>query len=109
MKIIVRTGPGAVGLNYMWLPTFVGMNTALVREIEAHVAPFLVGKELTDEVLDFAGEAALDYLVKKFPSVSGIFEYLEGLKYVESHGESEGQEAAGAQQQESAPVHARVG
>lgn len=108
MKIVVRTGPGAVGLNYMWLPTFVGMNTALVREIEEHVAPHLVGKELTDEVLDAAGEAAVDYLVKKFPSVSGIFEYLEGLKYVESHAESEGQETAGAQKEEQQDVSARV-
>jgi hypothetical protein len=108
MKVIVRTAPGAVGLNYMWLPTFVGMNTALVREIEEHVAPFLVGKELTDEVLDVAGDAAIDFLAKKFPSVSGIFEYLEGLKYVESHAESERQGSAGAQQEEEPAAPARV-
>lgn len=93
MKIIHRTGPATVGFNYMWLPTFVGMNTSLIREIEEHVAPFLLGKELTDEVLDAAGEAAVEFLVKKFPSVTGIFEYIEGLKYVESHAETESQEA----------------
>ena len=106
MKIIHRTAPGVVGLNYMWLPTFVGMNTALVREIEEHVAPLLVGKELTDEVLDVASDAALEFLGKKFPSVSGIYEYLEGLKYVESHAES--QEAAGAQKEEQPAAPARV-
>lgn len=106
MKLIVRTGPGAVSLNYMWLPTFVGMNTALVREIEEHITPLLIGKELTDEVLDNAGAAALEFLVKKFPSVVGIYEYLEGLKYVESHAES--QETAGAQSQEESAALARI-
>lgn len=94
MKLLHRTGPGAVGLNYMWLPTWIGMNAALIKEIEAHIEPLLVGQELTDETFDKAGEAVIDYLAKKFPHISGIFEYLEGLKFVETHGETQEEKAA---------------
>lgn len=86
MKIFQRTGPGTISLNYMWLPTFIGMNAALIKELEEHVSPLLLGQELTDEALDRAGEAVIDYLVRKFPQIRGVFEYLDGLKYVETDG-----------------------
>lgn len=89
MKFFERTGPGTISLNYMWLPTFVGMNVALVKEIEAYVAPYLVGQELTDETFDRAGEAVLEFLSMKFPHIKGISEYLDGLKYVETDGTSQ--------------------
>lgn len=94
MKLLLRTGPGTVGINYMWLPTFVGMNAALIKEIEAHIEPLLMGQELTDETFDKAGEAVLAFLVKKFPDITGIDYYLEGLKYVETHGQPQEKEAA---------------
>ncbi len=86
MKLFHRTGPGTVGLNYMWLPTWVGFNAALIKELEEHAAPLLMGRELTDETLEQAGDAVIEYLSKKFPHISGIFEYLDGLKYVETDG-----------------------
>lgn len=89
MKILQRRGPGEVGLNYMWLPTWIGMNVALIKEIEEHLAPFLVGQPLTEEVLDRAGDVVIQYLTAKFPSIGGIFEYLDGLKYVEIDGKAQ--------------------
>lgn len=88
MKLFVRTGPGTLSLNYMWLPTFVGMNGQLIKEIEEYVAPFLLGKELTDETLEQAGDAVISFLSSKFPHIKGIYEYLDGLKYVETDGEA---------------------
>lgn len=84
MKIVQRTGPGGIGLNYMWLPTWIGMNGQLIKEIEQHISPFFVGQPLTDEVLDSAGDAVVVYLSEKFPNLKGILEYLDGLKYVET-------------------------
>lgn len=68
----------------MWLPTWIGMHGQLIKEIEQHISPIFVGQLLTDEVLDRAGEVVLQYLSEKFPNIKGIFEYLDGLKYVET-------------------------
>jgi hypothetical protein len=90
MRFIERTGPGQLGLNYMWLPTFVGMNTALIQEIEASISPLFVGKALTEELLEEAHEQVIQALVAKFPSHAGLFDYLDGVKYVREDGGATG-------------------
>lgn len=70
----------------MWLPTFIGMNQQLVKEIEDAIAPAIVGKELNEETLDDASHAVLDFLVKKFPTLPGLYNYLDGLKFVTNNG-----------------------
>lgn len=85
MKLIVRSGPGRVELNYMWLPTFIGMNHALIQEIEAKFSEMLVGKELTGDTLDAAGEEIKTWLSEKFP-IQGLWDYLDGLKFVDEEG-----------------------
>jgi hypothetical protein len=62
------------------------MNTALVRKLEAKVGPELVGKDLTDEVLDEAHEKVLEFLREEFPAIPGLFDYIDGLKFVEDAG-----------------------
>jgi hypothetical protein len=74
----------------MWLPTFVGMNTALIKEIDEAISPALVGQSLTEDLLDRAHAIVLDFLTEKFPQCTGLFDYLEGVKYVESNGGKEG-------------------
>lgn len=91
MKLVDRTGPNTVGLNYMWLPTWIGMNVMLIKEIEAAVSPVIVGRELTDHVLDEASAAVVRVLQDKYPSLSGLNDFLDGLKFVreapqEGHG-----------------------
>lgn len=88
MRFVERTGPGQLGLSYMWLPTFVGMNAALIKEIDDALTPMLVGQTLTEERLDCAHDKVLEILVTKFHMWSGLFEYLDGIKYVEPHAES---------------------
>ncbi len=89
MRLLHRTGPGALGLNYMWLPTFVGMNTALIKRIEEHVSPLLVGQAITDELLEQADHLIIKFLENEFPNIRGIFDYLDGLKYVEADAETQ--------------------
>lgn len=89
MLLVERTGPGAVGLNYMWLPTWIGLNAELIRDIEKAVSARVVGRELTEATLKTAHQAVLDYLVGRFPEQEGLFDYLDGIKYIQIHGQAE--------------------
>jgi hypothetical protein len=85
VKLIVRAGKGRVELNYMWLPTFIGMNGVLIKEIEEKFSSQLVGKVLTSELLDGVSEQVKEYLAEKFPII-GLWDYLDGLKFVDEEG-----------------------
>lgn len=69
----------------MWLPTWIGMNAALVAEIEGTISPAIVGRPIDEETLQLAHEAVLDALVARFPEQAGLFDYLDGIKYVSTH------------------------
>jgi len=84
MRLIVQTGPGTVELNYMWLPTWIGMNTSVKQEIEEAISPLLVGKDMSEETLEIAHEAVLDFLDKKYKGLEGLRDYLDAVKFVGS-------------------------
>lgn len=94
MRLIQRTAPGEIGINYMWLPTWIGMNAALLGEIEAHLAKEIVGRSLDADTLDIAHRAVLSFLVERFPDTAGLFDYLDGIKYVEEHDQQSTQRGA---------------
>lgn len=82
MRLIVMSEPGVTELSWMWLPTFVGMNSALKKEIEEKVSEMLVGKLATDDVLDAAHEKVIELVCEKFP-LPGLRDYLDAIKFVE--------------------------
>lgn len=82
MRLITVDG-NAVEVNYMFLPTFLGLNTALMQEMEAKIAPMLVGKEATDDVLDDANDAILDFIEARFPDITGLRDYLDAMKFIQ--------------------------
>jgi len=86
MRLVDRTGPGTLGLNFMWLPTWVGMNTQLIKEIESAISVEIVGKPLDEGTLDAAHYAVLEFLGNKFPHIKGMFDYLDGVKFVTTDG-----------------------
>lgn len=86
MRFVERTGPGKLELNYMWLPTWIGMNEALIRELEEELGKTVIGKVLTDELLEVAHQQLLSILRAKFPQQAGLLEYLDGIKFVEHDG-----------------------
>lgn len=65
----------------MWLPTFVGMNAQLKKEIEERLAPKLKGRPL-EEAMDDAHEMVIKFLEERFPALKGLRDYLDALKYV---------------------------
>lgn len=83
MRAIVDLGDGSVELNYLWLPTVIGMNAGLKREMERDLQGKLTGIRLDDEGLDKAHAIVVDYLVQKFPWVRGLADYLNAVKHVE--------------------------
>lgn len=81
MKLVVPVGPGEVELNYMWLPTFIGMDTNVKKLIEEKVGPELVGKELTEDTLQFAHDLIVDTLCDRY-KIEGLRDYLDSIKFV---------------------------
>lgn len=90
MRFVERTGPGKLELSYIWLPTWVGMNEALIRELEGELSKTIVGQALTDDLLDVAHQQLLTILAEKFPLQRGLFEYLDGIKFVGNDGNQTG-------------------
>jgi len=82
MRLVVATEPGVVELNFMWLPTWLGLNPNVKKELEAELRPMLVGQALTDELLQQAHDHTLAYLVKRHPEMEGLRDYLDALKFV---------------------------
>jgi hypothetical protein len=83
MRSVVLTDPGTLELNWMWLPTWVGMNTRLKQKIEKEIAPLVEGKALADSDLDRINDAVVAMIVKECP-LPGVSDYLDGLKFVKA-------------------------
>lgn len=83
MKLIVATDPGVVELNYMWLPTWIGMNPTLKKELETELEPMLVGQPLTEELIERAHQHAVAFLVGRHPEFEGLRDYLDAIKFVD--------------------------
>jgi hypothetical protein len=83
VRLVHTTGPGVVAFNFMWAPTFLGMGGQLKLELEKKLAPELVGKPMTDETLDWAHERVVDFIVEKFPTIKGLRDYLDAIKFVQ--------------------------
>ena len=86
MRIVHRTEPGVVELNWMWLPSWIGMNQQLTREINEELGKHVIGRHLTDEVLDDISDLIVGYLERRFPHLEGLRDYLDGLKFVTVEG-----------------------
>lgn len=82
MRLVVATEEGVVELNYMWLPTWLGLNAALQKTLESKVQEHAVGKPLTEETLDYLHVFVIGVIQSLFPTLDGLSDYLDGLKFV---------------------------
>jgi hypothetical protein len=83
MRCIQLIDGNVVELNYMWLPTWIGQNAKLKKEIEEALKSKIVGKDLSEDTLNEVHEMVLQYLVDRFPAIRGLYDYLDGLKFIE--------------------------
>ena len=89
MRLIQRTGPQTLELNFMWLPTWIGLNGQLLEELERKLKDQIIGRPLTDTSLDEVEAMVRQWLSDKFPEVPGLWDYLDGLKFVRYEDPSE--------------------
>ena len=82
MRAVVSTAKGQASLAYSWLPTWVGMNTALIKSLDAEMSKKFVGRELTEATLDEMHDHVIECLCDRFPNIEGFRELLDSLKYV---------------------------
>lgn len=91
MRIVVQVPdePGVLELNFMWLPTWIGMNVRLQAQLKEKLGKAFVGKEINDEGLDEMSKIVIDTLVELYPAIKGLRKYLEAIKYIEDGNEQE--------------------
>lgn len=89
MRAVVVTGEGVVELAWMWLPTWIGMNGTIKKELEKALKGKIEGMPITPGTLDEMSDLVIDALVGMNPAVDGLREYLDGLKYVRIDGANE--------------------
>lgn len=81
MHLTVLTDTGTLEVNFMWLPTFIGMNPPLMKDLEEAVKHRVVGQPVTEAFLTELDEILIEFLTSKFPH-PGLADYLDGLKFV---------------------------
>lgn len=93
MLSVVHAAEGVVELNYMWLPSWIGMNSVLVKEIGEHMRSKAEGRPLTPSTLLDLHYEVLRFLDDRFsPDIRGLSAYLQGLQNVMLNEEEEEKE-----------------
>lgn len=83
MRVIQVADDGAIELSWMWLPTFIGQNYPVMKELgRAWEEKFSEGVEHTPEGLDEIHDFTIEWLCGKFP-MPGLDKYLSALAHVE--------------------------
>lgn len=91
MLAVVHSEHGVVEVNYMWLPSWLGMNSVLMKELGEHLRGKAEGKELSQSTLLELHYELLRYLDEKFPDIKGLSACLQGLQNVVIDGGEESQ------------------
>lgn len=82
MRFVIQTEPNVVELNWMWLPTFIGMHSGFKAEMEDHFLKKFKGRNVTPAILDEIHQEIISFLLEKYPR-KGLEKYLDAVKFVE--------------------------
>lgn len=88
MRLIQQHKDNAAVLEvaWMWLPTFIGQNTALLGELDKALgAKFPPPLDIDDTVLDDIHRFAIDWLSTKL-RITGLWHYLRAIEHVGGEG-----------------------
>lgn len=94
MRFVHVTHDNIVELNWMWLPTWIGQNSHLKKELEEELNHFIAQnslQSLDERALGHINAKVRAFLAKKFPAPKGLMDYLDALEHVED-GSSEANE-----------------
>jgi hypothetical protein len=81
VRVVFSHRPGVYEVRWMFLPTFIGQNVPMMKQLETELTKTFVGRPAEDSVLDEVHEYVLNWIAKKFP-LNGIRQYLEGISFV---------------------------
>jgi hypothetical protein len=73
--------PNVIELNFMWLPTFIGQNTMILKELRQALGKEFVGKQITEKTLWAMHQRVIQWLEAKFP-FEGVGKYLHAIEEV---------------------------
>lgn len=83
MRIAQVAKDGALELNWMWLPTFIGQNYMVLKELERFWKDqYPEGVANTPEELDKLHDITIDWFSQKF-KLPGLGKYLSAITYVQ--------------------------
>ena len=95
MRVVQVAQDGAIELSWMWLPTFIGNNYGLQKEIgEAWRAQFPNGVRGDEAGLDTMHQFTIEWLQERL-SIPGLGEYLSAIEYVKDDQDVEPRQARG--------------
>lgn len=73
---------GRVTLNFMFLPTFIGQNPIIQKELQKELAKMFAGKTVTPWLLDEVHNWTIQWLKNKF-QITGLDDYLRAIEKVQ--------------------------
>jgi hypothetical protein len=76
---------GRVTLNFMFLPTFIGQNPIIQKELQKELAKMFAGKTVTPGLLDEVHTWIIQWLQNKF-QIAGLEKYLQAIEEVQDAG-----------------------
>lgn len=83
MKFVTPDDDGTLLLNTMWLPTWIGCNTALCEELVSKLLPQLANRPMTEHLLVEANQMVINFIQEKHSQIPGLWKYLDAVKYIE--------------------------
>jgi len=79
MRVIQVAKDGAIELSWMWLPTFIGQNYMILKELgRAWEEAYPNGVQNTPDGLDNMHDFTIKWLCEKFP-IEGLKTYLAAI------------------------------
>ena len=73
---------GTVVLNFMFLPTFIGQNPIIQKELKVEMTKLYAGKSVTPALMDEIHCWIIQWLHDKF-QLTGLAEYLRAIEKVQ--------------------------
>jgi hypothetical protein len=88
MRVIHVAKDNVIELSWMWLPTFIGQNYQVLKNLEAAWKDeFPTGVAITQLGLDEMHEFTIKWLCDQFP-IKGLGDYLRAIENVEESGDA---------------------
>ena len=83
MKVVhLDETTGAVVLNYMFLPTFIGQNPVVQKELKTEMSKLFAGKSATPALMSEIHNWVIQWLQGKF-QITGLVEYLQAIENIQ--------------------------